>query len=137
MEPITVPATLDFLSKIANYVMAAANHAGLEGKTAYKLRLAVDEIATNIITHGYQESDQEGFINIEAHINTTTITITLSDTGVEFNPIQDTPESELNLPMEKRQIGGLGVYLAKENVDQLLYERKGNQNRNILVVNRR
>ena len=136
MKSITVPGTLDYLGEIAKYVMTAAEHANLERKTAYKLRLAVDEIATNIITHGYQESGQEGFITIEAHMDAETLTITLTDTGVEFDPTIDTPKSELDLPMEQRQIGGLGVYLAMENVDHLLYERKDHQNRNILVVNR-
>ena len=136
MESITVPGTLDYLGEIAKYVITAAEHANLERKIAYKLRLAVDEIATNIITHGYQESGKEGFITIEAHMDAKTLTITLTDTGVEFNPTKDTPKNELDLPMEERQIGGLGVYLARENVDDFLYERKDNQNRNTLVVHR-
>ena len=56
MESLTVSGTLDSLKTIAAYVLSAAENAGLEKKPAYKLRLAVDEIATNIIVHGYEEA---------------------------------------------------------------------------------
>ncbi|MGA9380780.1 MAG: ATP-binding protein, partial [Phormidium sp.] len=54
MEQLTVPGTLDSLSKISDYVLSAASAAGLDKKASYKLRLAVDEIATNVIVYGYE-----------------------------------------------------------------------------------
>lgn len=62
MEPLIVSGTLDSLGAIAQYVMAAAAAAGLDKKTSYNLRLAVDEIATNIVTHGYEEAAREGVL---------------------------------------------------------------------------
>ncbi|HXV96967.1 MAG TPA: ATP-binding protein, partial [Anaerolineae bacterium] len=64
MEALTVPGTLDSLSVIGKYVLTAAATAGLDKKVSYRLRLAVDEIATNIITHGYDEANLEGVIKI-------------------------------------------------------------------------
>jgi anti-sigma regulatory factor (Ser/Thr protein kinase) len=43
----------------------------------------------------------------------------------------------LHLPAEQRKIGGLGVYLALGSVDRFCYERVGDRNRNVLVMNRR
>ena len=60
MEPLILPGTLDSLSKIGAYVLEAASQAGLERKIAYRLRLAVDEIATNSIVHGYDRVGEEG-----------------------------------------------------------------------------
>jgi anti-sigma regulatory factor (Ser/Thr protein kinase) len=57
MKPMTVPATLDSLGAIAEYVLAAAASAGLDKRASYNLRLAVDEIVTNIIVHGYADAD--------------------------------------------------------------------------------
>jgi serine/threonine-protein kinase RsbW len=75
MESLTVPGTLDSLKAIANYVMAAAEKAGLEKKEAYKLRLAIDEIASNIIIHGYEEADRSGNIDLSVDLPFPTILI--------------------------------------------------------------
>ncbi len=136
MEPLSVPGTLDSLGAIAEYVKAASAAAGLDKKAAYRLRLAVDEIATNIITHGYAEAGLEGQVDIRAEIDAETLTISIEDIGVAYNPLErETPDS-LELPLEQRGIGGLGVYLVRQNVDEFLYERVGDQNRNIFIMNR-
>jgi anti-sigma regulatory factor (Ser/Thr protein kinase) len=138
MKPLTVSGTLGALSAIAEYVKAAAKAAGLERKAAYRLRLAVDEIATNIIVYGYQKAGREGVVDLRADIDEHTLTISIEDNGVAFDPLQQFPREEetLALPFEERPIGGLGLYLAIQSVDQFFYERSGERNRNILVVNR-
>ena len=138
MQPLTVPGTLDSLSAIADYVKLAAAAAGLNKKAAYKLRLAVDEIATNIILHGYQEAESQGVIELQADINEQVLTFYIEDTGGAFDPFQklSVEEEIVHLPIEQRPIGKLGVYLAIQGVDKFLYERVGNRNRNIFVVNR-
>ncbi|MBC6481897.1 MAG: ATP-binding protein [Hormoscilla sp. GM7CHS1pb] len=138
MESLKVSGKLESLSAIAKYVMAAASSAGLDKKASYKLRLAVDEIATNIITHGYEEAGREGDVELQAKIEEKTLTIWIEDTGEAYDPIQiETVEEEmLNKPLEERPIGGLGLYLAIEGVDKFLYERVEDHNRNIFVVNR-
>jgi anti-sigma regulatory factor (Ser/Thr protein kinase) len=136
MKPLTVPGTPDSLKSIAEYVMAASAAAGLDKKASYYLRLAVDEIATNIITHGYAEMDNKGVLDLQAEIDEKTATIIIEDTGIPYDPRQAPIPDSLNQPLEKRKIGGLGVYLALRNVDKFLYERVGNRNRNIFVMNR-
>lgn len=138
MEPLTVPGTLDSLSAIAQYVISAAAAAGLDKKASYNLRLAVDEIATNIITYGYEEGKQQGDVKLSADINEQTLTILIEDTAVAFDPFQKlgVEEQRVNLPIEERPIGGFGVYLAIKGVDKFMYERVGDRNRNIFIVNR-
>ncbi len=137
MEPLKVSGTLDSLSAIASYVMAAAAAAGLEKKIAYKLRLAVDEIATNIIIHGYEEANREGELALEANIDRHALTLSMEDTGIPYDPHRSEAieEAEFKLPLEQRKMGGLGVYLAIQGVDKFMYERVGERNRNIFVVN--
>ncbi|NET00379.1 MAG: ATP-binding protein [Sphaerospermopsis sp. SIO1G2] len=137
MESITLPGKLDSLSAIAKYVMEAAKSAGLEKKATYKLRLAVDEIATNIITHGYEEAGLEGEISITGKIEESSLMICIEDTGARYDPYeQETVEKkELNKPIEERALGGLGVYLAIQGVDKYFYERVDDKNHNIFVVN--
>jgi len=138
MKSLTVPGTLDSLEAIAYYVMDNAVEAGLNKKASYKLRLAVDEIVTNIILYGYEEANLEGVLDLHATIDSQTLTILVEDTGKSFDPSEKLSEEseKIDQSIEKRPIGGLGIYLAFQGVDNFKYERVGDRNRNIFVVNR-
>ncbi len=137
MEPLTVPGVLDSLSAIGQYVNAAALAAGLDKKVAYRLRLAVDEVATNSIIHGYEEAGLTGDVVVYSQIKPETLTIIVEDTARPFDlrSLAERPE-HIDKPVEDRPIGGLGVYLTIQNVDKFDYEYLNNRNRNIFVVNR-
>lgn len=136
MEPLTVPGTLDSLSMIGKYVLSAAATAGLDKKASYRLRLAVDEIATNIIIHGYEEVNLQGILQIQANLDETALAIVIEDNGAVYIPGQVSKRNDLHLPLEERQIGGLGVYLAIQGVDKFHYERLDALNRHTFVVHR-
>jgi serine/threonine-protein kinase RsbW len=138
MESLTVPGTLDSLKAIADYVMAAAEKAGLEKKEAYKLRLAIDEIASNIIIHGYEEADRSGNIDLSTDLSEQSLSITLEDSAIPYDPYQriGPDEQELNQSLHDRPIGGLGVFLAIDGVDEFTYEFVNNRNRNRFTLNR-
>jgi serine/threonine-protein kinase RsbW len=138
MEPLTVSGTLDSLDRIAEYIAHAATAAGLDKKASYKLRLAVDEIATNIIVHGYQNAEQSGTLDLQSELDRDRLTIVLEDTSVAFDPLEkvEMEASTIHQPVEARPIGGLGIYLAVRGVDKFIHERIGDRNRNIFIVNR-
>lgn len=135
MKSSTVPARLDSLGVIAEFVLAVAASAGLDKRVSYHLRLAVDEIATNIIVHGYANAGLQGALELRADIDDRTLTISIEDTASAFNPLQ-APVPDTDLPLEQRPIGGLGVYLATKSVDEFLYERVGDRNRTIFKMHR-
>ena len=137
MEPLTVPGTLDSLGKVRQYVSDAAAAANLDKKAAYRLKIAVDEIATNVIVHGYEEAGREGMLELWAKIDEKTLAISIEDTGAVYNPYNREVDLDLDLPLEERQIGGLGVYLTIQSVDKFLYENIGEgRNRHTFVMNR-
>ncbi|MDE5094915.1 MAG: ATP-binding protein [Trichodesmium sp. St11_bin5] len=138
MEALKVQGKLDSLGKIREYVKSAAKEAGLEKKASYNLCLAVDEIATNIITHGYNDNGLEGNIYLETKIDEQSLTIYIEDTAIPFDPKKKeaVTQEDLQKSLEERPIGGLGIHLVQESVDEFIYEYKGDRNRNILVVNR-
>jgi anti-sigma regulatory factor (Ser/Thr protein kinase) len=137
MEQLTVPGELDSLKLIAEFVLAEASKVGLDKKAAYRLRLAIDEIATNIILYGFQGPAQKGDLHLFATTDDSKLEIAIEDTAIPFDPInaKQVETEELERPLEDRQIGGLGVYLAIQGVDQFRYERVSNRNRNIFVMN--
>jgi anti-sigma regulatory factor (Ser/Thr protein kinase) len=136
MKPLTVPGTLDSLSKIGQYVNTAAQAADLDKKVSYHLRMAVDEIATNIIVHGYDEAGMTGDVLVLSEMDDQTLTITLEDTSAPFDPRKLGRPDQLDLPVEERPIGGLGIYLTIQNVDKFDYEYVDHHNRNIFIINR-
>lgn len=138
IRPLTVPGTLDSLKTIREYVMGATSAAGLNKQLASRMRLAVDEIVTNIVVHGYQETDLTGDIQIEAHLDDEKLTIVVEDTGPHYDPTQhDMPTAEeLGQPLDTRDIGGLGIYLAINGIDEFFYERANDRNRNFFVIYR-
>ena len=134
MKSLNVPGTLNSLGAIAQYVMQAAEAAGLDKRSAYRLRLAVDEIATNIIVHGYAEAKVQGELTLESMDDGKALTISIEDTAAECDP-RVVPSPDIHLSAEQRPIGGLGVYLALQSVDKFDYERTQGRNRNVLTMN--
>ena len=130
MEPLTVPADLDSLDDIRRYVTAAAEASGLGKAAAYRLNLAVDEIATNIITYGYQERGPCGEVVVSGVVSDDALTITLEDCGDAFDPrSHDMPDAEdLEMSLGGREIGGLGIFLALNGVDEFDYRRVEDRN---------
>jgi serine/threonine-protein kinase RsbW len=138
MESKSFAGTLDSLGAIREYVTSAARTVGLDKKATYELSLAVDEIATNIILHGYEEAGRSGVLDVHVDMGDRQLTVTLEDDGQPFDPRQSKlPGNEdLDRPLDERPIGGLGLYLAFQGVDEFRYERAGGRNRNIFVVYR-
>lgn len=137
MEERKFPAVLDQLSEIRAFAREAASRAGLEASGSYQLQLAVDEIATNIITHGYEEANQTGDVVMQIEVTEDLLRITMIDTGREFDPnSRMVDESDLSRPLEERAIGGLGIFLALEGVDKFTYRRSEGRNYNIFEMQR-
>jgi anti-sigma regulatory factor (Ser/Thr protein kinase) len=139
MDSLSVPATLESLKTIRDFVGKAAHAAGLSQARTYGLALAVDEIATNIITHGYEETGRtQGWesedIRIHASITGSALEITLEDTGTPFDPRSRPAPDDLHAPLAERDAGGLGIFLALKKVDDFRYDYVAGRNRNILVI---
>jgi len=125
------------LYKVSQYAIAAAERAQLSKKATYCLRLAVDETATNIITHGYGPEVQ-GKLYLATRCDERQLAIILEDTAPPYNPLEALAAAErtLHLPPEQRPIGGLGVYIAWQSADEFHYEQVGDRNRNTFIMYR-
>lgn len=134
MEPLIVEGDLNSIDKLVNYVVTAASRAGLNRRATYCLRLAVDEIATNIITYGYQAAGMAGELEVTAVFQSNQLVIELKDSGQPFDPRQAPPPSNLKQPLQKRTAGNLGIFLAMWGVDGFQYEQTHNHNRNIFIM---
>ena len=136
MRQISFPGQIESLTPIATFLEELSEEAGLEMKASYGMQLAVDELVTNIITHAYEECGRSGEVLFEVELTESELTLVIEDSGDFYDPTQKPPPDDLDKPLEERQIGGLGIYLALRSVDQFRYERKGDRNRNIIMMRR-
>lgn len=120
METITVPATLDSLAKISDFISDATARAGLEDHAAWQVQLAVDEAATNVIQHGYAEHEP-GEIELGWRVDDDQLIVTLRDRGRRFDP-EGVPAPDISSPLEERQAGGLGLYLMGKLMDAVRFD---------------
>ncbi len=133
MRPLTVPGTLPSVRTIGRYVLSAATEAGLDSQAAYRLRQAVDEIATNTVIHGYQAAGREGDLSVSAHCDKDKLTIILIDESPPFDPHTVPPPADLEWREADRPAGGVGVFLALRGVDEFQYQCLNKQNHHTFV----
>lgn len=112
------PAERKQLAAIRSFVDTQAAYARASAEMIDDLIQAVDEAATNVIVHGYQ--DGPGEIEIEIRTRNGEIIIYLRDSSPHFDPTI-VPDPDIHLPLEKRKPGGLGIYLIRKCVDSFRY----------------
>jgi serine/threonine-protein kinase RsbW len=133
-EILHVPPDFKSLRLVRSYVQDAANEAGLDAKAVYRLTLAVEELTSNIIEHGYAKSGAAQPIRVAATRTARHLMVAVEDEGTPFN-IGEATLPDVSLSLDERSRGGLGNLLILKNVDDYRYERVGNCNRNMLFVN--
>lgn len=114
---LRVQAEHDSLRVISHFIHGIAQRIGLSDKALFELELAVEEAATNIITHAYP-GDEKGMILIGASERGGFLTISLTDWGVPLNP-RDVKPFDLSAPLETRIQGGMGLHFIHTLMDRV------------------
>lgn len=91
-----------------------------------EIKLAVEEVVTNIILYAYPDEKGQD-IGIDLSYEKRRLTIILTDHGIAFNPLEK-EEPDLTLSLDERPIGGLGIYLAKQLMTTVRYNRSAGKN---------
>lgn len=93
----------------------------------FVLKLSLDELVTNIVTHAKKEIPKVREIILRLQINKAEVMAEIEDDGIPFNPL-DHPLPDLESSLEDRDSGGLGIVLARRLLDQIRYSRVGSKN---------
>jgi serine/threonine-protein kinase RsbW len=127
MDTLTLPARLDSLDALLAYVLERAVKAGASPELLDDIRLALEEILTNIFAYAY--ADQDGHVEVCFAIQADrTLSIRITDWGKPFDPLSF-DVSDLERDFSARAIGGMGVHLARSIAHQMTYERNDDSNR--------
>ena len=118
------------IGRLVDLLEAFGPQSGLTDDATFKLTLALDEIVANVVRHGFDD-DREHRIEVKVTVDDRTVTASVEDDGVEFDP-REAPVPDLDLPIEMRKPGGLGMHLVRATMDSVEYRRQ--DGRNILTI---
>ena len=119
-QPYTlrIPAELKNLAAIRSFTEESAAELHTPPLAIEDLILAVDEAATNVILHGYQKGP--GNLEIVIRRDEDHLVVSLRDQAPQFDPTT-VPKPDLSIPLDRRPLGGMGIHLIRESVDEVLY----------------
>jgi serine/threonine-protein kinase RsbW len=129
-KEIKLKNQVEELEHVARFVEEIGKELGLDMELRMNLNLVMEEMVSNIIFYAYPEGT-EGTIELATESDGKELTFFLSDQGREFDPTQK-KDPDLDINPAKRDIGGMGIYIVKNIMDHVSYQRlKG---KNLLIM---
>lgn len=133
MATMRLCADLSKLGAIREFVAQASRDLDMEELIVFDVQLAVDEICTNTIKHGY--GGQGGEIEVTIEPIEGGVKVTVRDWGATFDP-KAVPQPNVEAPLELRSLGGLGLFLARHLMDDVRFEFGGERGNSVTMVKR-
>ena len=134
MSVLNIDAEVNNLDQVLAFVDEELENYGCSPKTQMQIDIAVEEIFVNIASYAYNPEKGSALISVETQEDPLAVIITFTDGGVPYDPLKK-PDPDVTLSAEKRQIGGLGIYMVKKSMDNVTYEYK--DGKNILTITKK
>jgi serine/threonine-protein kinase RsbW len=128
---LRVTARLENLATIRRFVEETVTALDVSPDAVADIVLAVDEVVSNIVVHGYR--GQPGPIEIEVKHGRGTLAICIRDEAFPFNPTS-VPPPDLTLPLEQRTIGGIGIHLIRQVMEKVIHRITPQGGNELLLV---
>ncbi len=127
MNTLTVEAKVTNLGKVLAFIESELEKTDCGIKTGMQISIAVEELFVNVAHYAYTPGTGDVTIGVEAYDDPGMIEITLTDSGIPYDPVsKDDPD--VTLSAEERKIGGLGIYMVKKSMDFMKYDRVDGKN---------
>ena len=114
------------LERVAVFVEEVSQLLSLDSETTMNLNLALEEVVSNVILYAYPQKMGENII-IKASSDDNILVFTITDKGDEFDPTK-VEDADITLAAEDREIGGLGIFIVKNIMNEVTYERLDGKN---------
>ncbi len=125
---LRMAATREELPRIQAALEAFARDEGWPSRLEFQIKLVIEEVVMNILSHGYEEGGEHDIL-IELASDAEKIGIEIVDDGRPYDPLTEAPAPDTEAPLADRPVGGLGVYLVCALMDEASYRREDNRNR--------
>ena len=127
VREITKPARVESIPAVTEFINAELEALDCPMKTQMQIELAIDELFSNIAHYAYGGGKGEATVRFEQLDDPHTVQLTFIDSGIAYNPLE-APEPDVTLPAEERQAGGLGVFIVRKTMDEVIYEHVNGRN---------
>lgn len=114
------------IEKLSVFIEELGDELGLSPEWVFNLNLVLEEAVSNVILYAYPKEEHET-ISLVAKKTDHQLIFVLTDSGKEFDPTQ-APDADITLSAEERQIGGLGIFLIRQIMDKVEYQRIDGKN---------
>ena len=121
---------LDHLPRVAGLVDDLAAAHGLPRDAVVDMQVALDEVLTNVITHGYTD-DRAHEIRVRVSVSPDALEASVEDDARPFDPLT-VPPPDLSATLRERAVGGLGIHFVRTLMSEVTYARVDNRNRLVL-----
>lgn len=116
------------LTLLEGFVSEVCDELQEDAALTFNINLVLEEIATNVINYAFPQSEKHSFSIIADGDAGGMLTFQIIDDGVAFDPTNEAPDVDVSLGVEERPIGGLGIFLVKQIMDDVIYNREDNKN---------
>ena len=130
---LTLKNDIGQVSLLPAFVEDAVKASGLNPEVTDSLTLAIEEAVVNVIDYAYPEG-VAGEVDIDAATTDKALIFTITDKGKPFDPTSR-GEVDINAGVEERPIGGLGIHLVRQIMDDVRYERR--VDKNVLILTKK
>lgn len=117
---------IDEINRLHTFIEEVGETFELPMKVVLNLNLVLEEAVTNVIMYAYPQEQNE-HIYLTAKKQDDRLVFVLTDSGIAFDPTQ-TPDADITLSADERQIGGLGIFLIRKIMNEVKYERIDDKN---------
>ena len=127
MKEMEIDAILENFEAVQAFVDEELERLECPMATQIQIDIAVEEVFVNIAHYAYNPKVGKATIRVEIIDDPLSIVMTFMDNGIPYDPLAK-EDPDVTLPPEERKIGGLGVYMVKERMDDVKYEYRNGQN---------
>ena len=127
MQEITVDATFENIELVTDFVNEVLESWDCPMKAQIQIDIAIDELFGNIARYAYAPGVGKATVRVELSEDENAAVVTFIDNGVAYDPLKkDDPDTTLSA--EDRDVGGLGIFIVKKSMDDMVYSYKDGQN---------
>ena len=131
MKELTIEATPENLDEVLSFIDAQLESYGCGMRAQAAIDVAVDELFINIAQYAYSPDTGYATVRVDVLNEPLSVEITFIDNGRQYDPLAN-EDPDTSLPLEQREIGGLGILIVKKSMDVVSYTYK--DGKNILTI---
>ena len=134
MKELTVAATVENIETVTAFVDEQLEALDCPMKAQMQIDIAIDELFSNIARYAYNPDVGDATVRVEVVEAPLSVVITFIDKGVPYDPLS-AADPDITLSAEERAIGGLGIFMVKKSMDDIVYRYENG--RNVLSIRKK